>query len=376
MRILRTICSSALVACFVVVPQPEDRRAAAISAAVSPPTGFADVVQRIRPAVIALWVKVEEDSARGRTAPRIGSSAGSGFFISPDGYAVTNAHVVKPEHAIARALQVKTDDGHVYDAKLVGSDALSDLAVIKVDGRNDFPFVAFSDASPRVGDWVIAIGSPFTLKGTVTTGILSAEGRDLGLGPYNYIQIDAAINEGSSGGPTFDLDGKVIGVNTALWSTSVTARGFLGIAFAIPAADAKLVVAQLKEQGSVTRGWIGFPVHPVTQEAATRSGLKDLRGALVAKRGSRDDPRTETLDGGDIITSLDGQPVEDPRDLARKTGAIAPGTWVKLGALHRGEERSVSIRLTKLDDQTPQARRSLPTVRAHKSKVARQASHG
>ncbi|HEV2957198.1 MAG TPA: trypsin-like peptidase domain-containing protein, partial [Xanthobacteraceae bacterium] len=224
--------------------------------------GFADVVQKVRPAVFSIRVNVVEEAGRG-AKPRTGASLGSGFFISSDGYAVTNAHVVRPEHTSALSMQTRTSDGDVYDAEVIGADQQTDVALIKVKGRSDFPFVGFADALPRVGDWVIAIGSPFDLDGTVTTGIVSAEGRDIGYGPYNdFIQIDAPTNQGSSGGPSFDLAGNVIGVNTALWRTPGTA-GFIGIAFAVPADTVKSIIAELKENGAVTRGWLGVDVEPV-----------------------------------------------------------------------------------------------------------------
>src|SRR6185295_8979340 len=175
---------------------------------------------------------------------------GSGFFISADGYAVTNKHVVDG----AKTGQVTTDEGTVYKAKVVGTDAKTDLALIKVESDKTFPFVKFADREPRIGDWVVAVGNPFGLGGTVTAGIVSARGRDIGAGPYNdYIQIDAPINKGNSGGPTFNTEGNVIGVNTAIFSPL---GGSVGIGFDIPAEAAKMVVAQLKDRGSVTRGWI------------------------------------------------------------------------------------------------------------------------
>src|SRR4029077_6469180 len=167
---------------------------------------------------------------------------GSGFFISGDGYAVTNNHVVDK----AENVQVTTDDGKIYEAKVIGTDPRSDLALIKVDGRSDFPYVKFAEGNPRIGDWVLAVGNPFGLGGTGTAGIVSARGRDIGNGPYDdFIQIDAPVNKGNSGGPTFDVDGNVIGVNTAIFSPS---GGSVGIAFAIPADTVKKVVSQLKEK--------------------------------------------------------------------------------------------------------------------------------
>jgi serine protease Do len=313
--------------------------------------GFAEVVQKVRPAVFSIRVKVVENAGLGRAKPRTGSSTGSGFFISPDGYAVTNAHVVRPEEAIALSTQIRMPDGEIYDADVIGADQQTDLALIKVKGRGDFPFVSFADAPPRVGDWVIAIGSPFGLDGTVTTGIVSAEGRDIGYGPYNdFIQIDAPTNQGSSGGPSFDLTGNVIGVNTALWRTP-GAAGFIGIAFAVPADTVKTIVAQLKENGAVTRGWLGFEVGPVPHEIALRSGLNRAHGALV---GARRGGKPLAVDEGDVITSLNGEPVKDFRALARLTAALAPGTRVELGVLRRGEQKTIALQLAKLPDQSPQ----------------------
>ena len=316
--------------------------------------GFADVVQKVRPAVFSISVKVVEET-HGRAKPRHGASVGSGFFISPDGYAVTNAHVVRPEHATALSTQIRMPDGEVYDADLIGADQQTDVALIKVKGRIDFPFVSFTDTPPRIGDWVIAIGSPFGLDGTVTTGIVSAEGRDIGYGPYNdFIQIDAPTNQGSSGGPTFDLAGNVIGVNTALWRTP-GAVGFIGISFAIPADTVKSIIAELKENGAVTRGWLGVEVEPVTPEIAVRSGLGRARGALVGAGPKGKKAANAALDVGDVITSLNGEPVQDFRALARLTAAMRPGTAVEVGVLRRGEAKTVALRLGKLPDEPLQA---------------------
>ena len=167
---------------------------------------------------------------------------------------MTNNHVVDK----AKAVEITTDDGKTYDAKVIGTDPRTDLALIKVDGRGDFPFVKLAETTPRIGDWVVAVGNPFGLGGTVTAGIVSASGRDIGSGPYDdYIQIDAPVNKGNSGGPTFDMEGNVIGVNTAIFSPS---GGSVGIAFDIPAETVKTVVAQLKDKGFVSRGWIGVQI--------------------------------------------------------------------------------------------------------------------
>ncbi len=273
------------------------------------PQGFADLVARVKPAVISVRVKIPA-SAEPAMSQEFGDNndggdqqqipaqpgspmdkffqqfgqqfggnggahrhetivgEGSGFFISPDGYAVTNNHVV--DHA--KSVQVTTDGGTIYTAKVVGTDPKTDLAVIKVEGKSDFPYVKFSSDPPRVGDWVVAVGNPFGLGGTVTAGIVSARGRDIGAGPYDdYVQIDAPINKGNSGGPAFDVNGNVIGVNTAIYSPS---GGSVGIGFDIPADTAKLVVAQLEKSGHVTRGWLGVQIQPVTPGIADSLGLE------------------------------------------------------------------------------------------------------
>jgi serine protease Do len=330
--------------------------------------GFADIVQTVRPAVFSIRVKVMENVGRGRAKPRTGASLGSGFFISRDGYAVTNAHVARPNNTSSLSTQIHTSDGNIYDADVIGADAQTDIALIKVKGRSDFPFVSLADKLPRVGEWVIAIGSPFGLDGTVTTGIVSAEGRDIGYGPYNdFIQIDAPTNQGSSGGPSFDLAGNVIGVNTALWRTP-GAVGFIGVAFAVPADTVKAIIAELKENGAITRGWLGVDLEPVTQEVAAGSGHERVRGALVgARRGGKPVPNP-ALDAGDVITSLNGQPVQDFRALARMTGAMTPGTRVELTVLRRGEAKTVALQLGRLPDQTLQGASSVGSASAARSK--------
>src|SRR4029079_18676622 len=223
------------------------------------------------------------------------TGVGSGFFISADGYAVTNNHVV--DHA--SSVEVTTDDGKIYTAKVIGTDPKTDLALIKVDGKSDFAYTNFETETPRVGDWVVAVGNPYGLAGTVTAGIISAEGRDIGSGPYDYMQIDAPINKGNSGGPTFNIKGNMVGFNTAIYSPS---GGSVGIGFDIPAATVKTVVAQLKDKGSVTRAWLGVQVQPVTSGIAESLGMKNATGALV------DDAKPDTpaakagIQAGDIIT--------------------------------------------------------------------------
>ena len=248
---------------------------------------------------------------------------GSGFFISADGYAVTNNHVVEK----AENVKVTTDDGKTYNAKVIGTDPRTDLALIKVEG-DDFPFVKLADGSPRIGDWVLAVGNPFGLGGTVTAGIVSARGRDIGAGPYDdFIQIDAPVNKGNSGGPTFDVDGNVIGVNTAIFSPS---GGSVGIAFAIPADTVKSVVAQLRDKGTVTRGWIGVQIQPVTPDIADSLGLKQTTGALVpSRRPTARRPRPASR----AATS-------SPRSTARRS--TMPASWRAGSAPWRRAPRSSS----------------------------------
>ena len=269
---------------------------------------------------------------------------GSGFFITADGYAVTNNHVVQN----AENVQVTTDDGKTYSAKVIGADQRTDVALIKVEG-NDFPYVKLADHTPRVGDWVLAVGNPFGLGGTVTAGIVSARGRDIGAGPYDdFIQIDAPVNKGNSGGPTFDVDGNVIGVNTAIFSPS---GGSVGIAFAIPADTVNSVVAQLREKGSVTRGWIGVQIQPVTPEIADSLGLKKAAGALVSEPQADSPAAKAGIASGDVIISVDGASVGDARELARKIGTMAPGTSVKLAMIHDGQEKTVTLTLGTLPNE-------------------------
>jgi serine protease Do len=267
---------------------------------------------------------------------------GSGFFISPDGYAVTNNHVVDG----ADKVEVTTDDGKTYTAKVIGTDPRTDVALIKVDGESDFPFAKLSESKARIGDWVLAVGNPFGLGGTVTAGIVSANGRDIGSGPYDdFIQIDAPVNKGNSGGPAFNMQGEVVGVNTAIYSPS---GGSVGIAFSIPAPTVKNVIAQLKDKGSVSRGWIGVQIQPVTQDIADSMGLKKAEGALVADP-QKDGPAAKAgIDSGDIITAVNGQSVKDARELARIIGGFAPGTTAKLDVLHKGKSKVVSLTLGQL----------------------------
>lgn len=351
--------------------------AQAAESATTPP-GFGDLVAKVKPAVISVRVKIDQDSDKSamvqqnrmdseenspfdpfsrqfgvpggmngmpRQRHQVITGEGSGFFITADGYAVTNNHVV--DHA--ESVQVTMDDGTVYTAKVVGTDPKTDLALIKVDGKKDFPFVKFSDQKARIGDWVVAVGNPFGLGGTVTAGIVSASGRDIGNGPYDdFIQIDAPINKGNSGGPAFDMNGNVIGVNTAIFSPS---GGSVGIGFDIPASTAKLVVAQLKDKGAVTRGWLGVQVQPVTSDIADSLGLKEARGAIVDNPQDGSPAANAGIEAGDIITAVNGTAIKDSRDLARTIATLAPGTSVKLDVVHRGSSKTVTLALGELPNE-------------------------
>jgi serine protease Do len=344
------------------------------------PAGFADIVAKVKPAVISVRVKIDAaadpallqqnsdqgaipfkpgtpmykffqqfgDQSGQNSAPQHQETIvgeGSGFFISPDGYAVTNNHVV--DHA--KSVQVTTDDGTIYTAKVVGTDQKTDLALIKVDGKSDLPYVKFADNAPQVGDWVVAVGNPFGLGGTVTAGIVSARGRDIGAGPYDdYVQIDAPINKGNSGGPAFDVNGNVIGVNTAIFSPS---GGSVGIGFDIPADTAKMVVAELKASGHVTRGWLGVQIQPVTAGIADSLGLKKAEGALVDEPQNGSPAAKAGILSGDIITAVNGTPVKDARGLARTIGTMAPDSTVKVDILRNGEAKTLSLTLAKMPEE-------------------------
>jgi len=364
--------------------------ASAADSTMQHPSGFADIVTKVKPAVISVRVKIpasaepasmqqqqgddDQDAVpavpgspmdkffkqfgdqfgrqgrqgqRGQTPQghQTITGEGSGFFITADGYAVTNNHVV--DHA--KSVQVTTDDGAIFTAKVVGTDQKTDLALIKVDGKSDFPFVKFAERAPQVGDWVVAVGNPFGLGGTVTAGIVSARGRDIGAGPYDdYLQIDAPINKGNSGGPAFDVEGNVIGVNTAIYSPS---GGSVGIGFDIPADTVKTVVAQLKASGHVTRGWLGVQIQPVTATIADSLGMKKAEGALVAEPQDGSPAAKAGILSGDVITAVNGTPVKDARDLARTIGTIAPSATVKLDLIRGGQAKIISLTLGEMPDQ-------------------------
>jgi serine protease Do len=370
----RTVTIAMLLVVCALAPWSHSATADEINATTTAkPVGFAEIVAKVKPAVIAVTVRLESDAqmesdepdAPSRSQPfsensplhrhffgspqrqspparQIKMALGSGFFVSSDGYAVTNDHVV--EHGVS--FVIATDDGTTYTAKVVGADLRTDLALLKVDGRNDFPYVRFANHEPRIGDWIIAVGNPYGLGGTVTAGIVSALGRRLDTDTYDdFIQIDAPINKGNSGGPSFDIDGNVIGVNTAIFSPS---GGSVGIGFAIPATTVGPVIQQLKEKGVVTRGALGVEVQPVTPDIAQAIGLKKVEGALVAEAPAGGAAAEAGVIPGDVVLAVDGRPIASGGELAAKIGSMAPGTAVKITILRDGSERTIPVTLGEL----------------------------
>ena len=362
------------------VPQFSAAAIAATSVSPAGPASFADVVDRVKGAVVSVKVKISEDADQGEGQserphmpkfapgspmerffkqfgqgqgedgdndmpgmrphhPHLSMAQGSGFFISADGYIVTNNHVV--DHATD--VTVTTIDGKTISAKVIGTDPKTDLALLKVTEGGNYPFVNFASQSPRVGDWVIAVGNPFGLGGTVTAGIVSARGRDIGSGPYDdFLQIDAPVNRGNSGGPTFNSEGDVVGVNTAIFSPS---GGSVGIGFAIASDVVKSVVQSLKDHGSVARGWLGVEIQPVSADIADSMGVKEASGALVSKAQADSPALAAGVKAGDIITSVNGESVADPKELARKIALLGPDTTAELGILRNGAAQKISVKL-------------------------------
>ena len=339
---------------------------------------FADIVAKVRPAVVSVKVKLEatamneedgqefsmpdlppghplekffkqfrdQNKAGKKGAPKqYGMAQGSGFFITPDGYVVTNNHVV--ENAIEVTLT--TDDGKTVDAKIIGRDPKTDLALLKTIDSGPFPTVSFANTSPRVGDWVVAVGNPFGLGGTVTAGIVSARGRDIGSGPYDdYLQIDAPVNRGNSGGPTFNLNGEVVGVNTAIYSPS---GGSVGIAFAIPSETVSSVIGSLKDGGSVARGYLGVQIQPVTPNIADSLGLKSTKGALVAEAQPGTPAADAGLKPGDTITQVNGEVMASPREVSRRISQVKPGDTAIITYIRNGKELTATVKLAAIPEQ-------------------------
>jgi serine protease Do len=358
--------------------------------AVANPAGFADLVARVKPAVVNIQATLRADRPtamaerqqlppgmqdflrrffgenapdmfrgmpedRGEEAPR-GRAVGSGFIIDPAGWIVTNNHVV--EHAAE--IKVTLEDGSSFQATVRGRDPSTDLALLEIDAGRQLPYVAFGNSErTRVGEWVVAVGSPFGLGNSVTAGIVSAVGRDIHAGPYDdFIQIDAPINRGNSGGPLFDQAGNVIGVNTAIYSPN---GGSVGIGFAIPAATAQRVVAELREHGRVERGWLGVAMQPMSEDLARAMNRQGQRDGVLVNQVQPDSPAQRAgLQPGDIITAVNGEPVRAPRDLARAIGATQPDRDVRLTVVRDGRERQITATVA----SNPQTREAAAEGRA------------
>jgi serine protease Do len=272
---------------------------------------------------------------------------GSGFIIDPAGYIVTNNHVVDHAHQI----KVTLGDGKSYPAKVIGHDEKTDLALLKIDAGKPVPYIAFGDSDKeRVGDWVVAVGNPFGLGGTVTAGIVSGHDRDLNNGPYDdYLQIDAPINPGNSGGPLFNQSGQVIGIDTAIYSPN---GGSVGIGFAIPSNLATKVVAQLRDHGKVERGWLGIAMQPMTPALASAVGHPGAEGVLVDKVMEDSPAQKAQLKQGDVITAFNGETIKGPRDLAVDVANVASGTSAKLTIWRDGHESTVDVAIATQPNQT------------------------
>lgn len=344
------------------------------------PVDFTGVVQAVKPAVVSVQVKTEIKGNPGQSfgipgmpdlpedhpfnrffrrfgeeprgeqqqqpRRRFGQSQGSGFFISADGLVVTNHHVIDNGSEYILVM----DDGTELEAELLGSDQRSDLALLKVkDAKQEFTYVKFARELPAVGEWVLAVGNPFGLGGTVTSGIVSAHGRDINARNYeSFIQIDAAVNKGNSGGPTFNLKGEVIGVNTAIFSPS---GGNVGIAFAIPSEVAEDVVADLKNGGKVKRGWLGVRIQNVNEDIAESLGLSEAAGAIVSNLDEGAPAEKAGVKVGDVILAVDGELVKNTRELARSIGRADPESDVVLTIWRDGKELKLDVNLGLFPEQ-------------------------
>jgi len=276
------------------------------------------------------------------------SSLGSGFIIDSSGFVVTNNHVI----ANAEQISVTLSDDTTLQAEVVGRDAVTDLAVLKIEPKTPLPAAVWGDSNKaKVGDWVLAIGNPFGLGGTVTSGIISATARDIHSSPYDdFLQTDASINRGNSGGPMFNLAGEVIGINTAIFSPS---GGSIGIGFAIPSAFARPIIEQLRATGKVERGWIGARIQPVTDEIAEAVGLDKGRGAMIAAIDPSSPAAQAKLQPGDVILAYDGKPIDRSRQLPRLVADTPPETTVKLAVWREGKEQSVELKVAALNANRP-----------------------
>ena len=349
------------------VAQNDEGRMQQIAPRAGAPASFADLTEQLQPAVvnIATRQRIEVNSNpfngtpfaelfnrrnRGQQAQpqtREAQSLGSGFIISADGYVVTNNHVVAPDNrATLEEITVTMPDGTEYEAELIGADAASDLAVLKVNSSQSFPFVQFGESDDvRAGDWVIAIGNPFGLGGTVTSGIVSAVLRNAGGGAYNrYIQTDASINRGNSGGPLFDMQGNVIGVNNAIISPT---GGSVGIGFAIPADVASPIITKLIDGVEIERGFLGVSIQPVNDDLADSLGLPRNRGEFVQIVQEDGAAARAGIKPGDVVTAINGQNVTSEQTLSFLVANIAPGTRIPIDLIRDGEEMRLMATISK-----------------------------
>ena len=343
--------------------------AAAFAEAKSPPDSFADLAAALLPAVVNIsttqkvrgprpemprfppgspfeeFFKEFFDRQQRRRTPRRATSLGSGFIIDEIGHVVTNNHVIEGADEITVVLQDNTE----LQARIVGRDAKTDLALLKVEPDGKLPYVGFGNSDDlRIGDWVVAIGNPLGFGGTVTAGIVSARGRDINSGPYDdFIQTDASINRGNSGGPLFNLEGKVIGINTAIYSPT---GGSIGIGFSIPVALAEPVINQLREFGRTRRGWLGVRIQFVTDEIAESLGLDTARGALVASVTEGGPAERAKIEAGDVILSFDGKPIERMRELPRIVADTPPEREVPVTVWRKGAELTLDVAVAELEE--------------------------
>lgn len=359
-----------VLAVFLLIPLI----AAEAAAKQFPVEGFADLNERLSPAVVNISTAQRMGDDQGELpdfpegsplerfneffgdAPRIANSLGSGFIIDPAGIVVTNNHVIES----ADEIEVTLVDGRTLPADLVGRDPVTDLAVLQiVSTEEDFPAVAFGDSdAARVGDWVFAIGNPFGFGGSLTAGVISARGRDIG-GEYDdYIQTDVAINTGNSGGPLFDLDGDVIGVNTLIYSPTGTS---VGISFSIPSTIAERIVGQLIEYGETRRGYLGLSAQRVTSEIAESIGLDRPRGALVRNLAASGPAAAAGIEIGDIVLRFDGFEIDDDRVLSRLAAEAEIGRTVEIEVLRRGDTRTIGVTIQRLAETRPEATGTVTT---------------
>ena len=315
---------------------------AATPDACSGPPSFADLVSRVSPAVVSIAIQAPA-TATAANAPALAGgpvptpaagaliSEGAGFFISADGYLVTAEHVIDE----AKSVAITTSDGVTYAATIVGTDASTDIAVLKVNANRPFAFVSFADQMPRVGDWVVAIGNPFGLASTATAGIVSAVSRDLGDTYEDYLQIDAPLNDGNSGGPTFNARGEVIGINDSIFSP--VSGGSLGIGFDIPADTARMVAAEIEKSGRVTRGWLGIEL--------LDGALANTAGVVITSPDAGGPAARAGLKAGDVITAINGAPISDVRGLTQTIHSLPPGSSVALSVSRNGHATTIEATL-------------------------------